>query len=382
MTAVSVATRTHRPWRDAASYVWRVLRGVPTRRWLVALTIGLVIALISLPHKLDMIQKTGWHPLPAMTELALPLLATFIMFAGWMLADAGSDHWQPRRRRVVYALLGAGAVAALAIIGLWYVSGADALVAQLAAEKGKAAPSAWLMLAGDYVSLLVVGGTIYAVAEVLQQRSRTQIEFEAALRQRVTLEHQVLESRLSAMQAQVEPRFLFDTLVDIEALYERDPPRAAGNLDRLIGYLRAALPRLRESGSTVGAELELVRAYLEVVTALHDGRPQLSVAISDDCRQHRFYPMLLLPLVQRAVRHPSGAVPERVRIDVSRAGSQIAVVMRVTIAGGCGDDPELARVRERLAGLYGSGASLQCVEIDDQATEITLRIPAHGKASS
>jgi LytS/YehU family sensor histidine kinase len=245
----------------------------------------------------------------------------------------------------------------------------------------KAPPAVPLMLLAEYLNMLVLGGVVYAVAELVQRRKRTQIEFESALRRRSGLEHQVLESKLSAMQAQVEPRFLFDTLVDIEALYEQDPQQAAANLDRLITYLRAALPRLRESGSTVEAELDLVRAYLEVVTALHGGRPRLTIRLAEECRQSRFYPMLLLPLVQRAVRHPSGILPERIWLDVRR-GRRTVVALRIQLAGGCADDPELARVRERLAGLYGAAARLDCVEVAGEATELTMHIPANGPAAA
>jgi LytS/YehU family sensor histidine kinase len=92
--------------------------------------------------------------------------------------------------------------------------------------------------------------------------------------------------------------------------------------------------------------------------------------------------MLLLPLVQRAVRPPSGATPESIAIDVRRFGSEVVVTMRVSAAGGCADDPELARVRERLAGLYGAAAMLTCVESGAGATELTLRIPANGAAAA
>jgi LytS/YehU family sensor histidine kinase len=210
------------------------------------------------------------------------------------------------------------------------------------------------------------------------RRSRTQREFERALRRRSSLEHQVLESKLAAMQAQVEPRFLFETLVDIEALYDRDPPRAAANLDRLISYLRAALPRLRETGSTVEAELALVEAYLEVVTAVRGGRPRLTVDVAEQCRRSRFYPMLLLPLIQRAVRDPAGFPLEEISIVVRREGDLTVVALRFTVPGGCADDPELARVRERLAGLYGDAATLECIEVAGESTELTLRIPADG----
>jgi len=231
------------------------------------------------------------------------------------------------------------------------------------------------MLLADYLNTLAIGGMVYAVVEAFVQRSRTQLAFEAAQRQQVGLERQLLESRLAAMQAQVEPRFLFDTLVDIEALYRRDPAQAAAHLDRLIAFLRAALPRLRESGSSFGAELELVDAYLRVVTALHGGRPHLSIDIDEACRPARFYPMLLLPLVQRAVRQNAGGPPGRIDIAVRRHGPAIVVTLRVAAGGGCADDPELSLVRERLAGLYGQAAALDC-EHGAESAVITMRLPA------
>jgi hypothetical protein len=376
MNAVILPTESHPAWRDAAAFVWRSIRGTPARRWLVALAIGLLITLVMLPHRLQMFEQAGWQPLQGSVQLALPMFAALVMFVGWLLADAGSDHWRDRTTRVVYALLVAGAVAAVSGVGIWHLAGGAEFVARMAAGKGKGPPALSLMLVAEYVNMLLLGGIIYAVAEMVHRRSRTQHEFEAAQRRRSTLEHQVLESRLAAMQAQVEPRFLFDTLVEIETLYEQDARRAAANLDRLITYLRAALPRLREAGSTVEAELDLVKAYLEVVNAVHGGRPALTATLADDCRASRFYPMLLLPLIQRAVRHPSGVLPESIAIDVRRDGGRIVVALRIGLAGGCADDPELARVRERLAGLYGDAAALECVEPGDGCTELTLRIPA------
>jgi len=189
----------------------------------------------------------------------------------------------------------------------------------------------------------------------------------------------VLDSRLAAMQAQVEPQFRFDSLVDIETLYQKDASRAADDLDRLITYLRVALPRLREPGSTISAEIELVQAYLGVVTSLHAGRPVLSVTLPEECRYARFYPMLLLPLLQRAVRHPSGVMPESIKIGISRIEDQIVIVLRFDLRDHCTEDPELARVRERLTGLFGARASLACEQMSD-VTQITMRVPAAGAA--
>jgi LytS/YehU family sensor histidine kinase len=92
--------------------------------------------------------------------------------------------------------------------------------------------------------------------------------------------------------------------------------------------------------------------------------------------------MLLLPLIQRAVRHPSGTLPESIAIDVRGEPGRTVIVLRIALAGGCAEDPELARVRERLAGLYGDAAKLDCAEAAGECTELTLRIPADGAAAS
>jgi LytS/YehU family sensor histidine kinase len=90
----------------------------------------------------------------------------------------------------------------------------------------------------------------------------------------------------------------------------------------------------------------------------------------------RFYPMLLLPLVQRAVRTHADALPDSIRIGVQKVDGEIVIVTRIAQVDGCAEDFELARVRERLAGLYGDRASLQCVELEPQTTQFTLRVPA------
>ena len=136
MNAVILRTGVRPLWRDAAAFAWHSIRGTPLRRWLIALAIGLLISLVMLPHRLQMMDKVGWQSVHGPVLLALPMLASLIMFVGWVLADAGDDRWRNRTTRVIYALLGAGAVAAMAGLALWYLSGGGEIVAQMAAEKG------------------------------------------------------------------------------------------------------------------------------------------------------------------------------------------------------------------------------------------------------
>jgi LytS/YehU family sensor histidine kinase len=239
----------------------------------------------------------------------------------------------------------------------------------------RALPPVWIAILGNTFHLGLFSLLFVVALEILHRRAATMSAIHAARQEQSSIARAALESRLAAMQAQVEPQFLFNALVAIETLYQRNVAAAADNLDRLIQYLRVALPRLREPGSTVGAELDLVRAYLAVVTSLHGGRPTLTVTVGEACSAARFYPMLLLPLIQRAVRGQEDALPESIRIGVQQAGNEVVIVTRIACAGGCDEDFELARVRERLAGLYGDRARLECVELDSSTTQFTLRVP-------
>jgi LytS/YehU family sensor histidine kinase len=311
--------------------------------------------------------------------VAFDMLTSLVIFGATLLAwvaatDAAPLSGRERNVRVAWAIGIGAVVAAFILVPLMRAMEVDQLWWEMSG-KTKAQPPLGLVLLGNSIHFLAWSGLFVAVAEVIHRRSRTYEAIRAAQREQVSLARDVLESRLAAMQAQVEPQFLFDTLVDIERLYQKDTLGAADNLDRLITYLRVALPRLREAGSTMAAEIELVEAYLEVVRSLHNGSPSLTVSLADDCREARFYPMLLLPLVQRAVRGSATDVPTSIRIAVQLAGDEIAIVLRIAAPGGCAEDREIARVRERLSGLYGARAFLDCLELHGDTTQITMRIP-------
>jgi len=173
---------------------------------------------------------------------------------------------------------------------------------------------------------------------------------------------QSYETRLQAMQARVEPQFLFDTLGQVEQLYEADASLAERVLDDLIVYLRGVLPSLANSNSTVAIELEIARAWLDIVQARSGGRLSVSVEKRADAGAARMPPMVLLPLVEHAVRQPSRlpASVQSVGIEASRDGDRLRIVITDSFgafASAVQTDP-VAEVRERLQALYGSAATL------------------------
>src|SRR5258706_8199318 len=108
------------------------------------------------------------------------------------------------------------------------------------------------------------GSVILLVTMYREQKARAAMEAHRAEAERQRIERQMLSAQLRTMQAQVEPHFLFNTLATVQHLVDVDPPRASAMLGSLIAYLRAALPQMRESSTTIGREFALARAYLEV----------------------------------------------------------------------------------------------------------------------
>jgi len=137
MNAVAVSARAASPWRQAIEFAWRAWAGTTRRQWAWVLLLALLLCLVTLPVRLEMIQRIGWHPLPALAEMLLPAVGTVLMFLGWVLADAGADRSGSRRTRLLYALFGAGAVATLAVIGLWHLAGAAEIWSQYGDRNGK-----------------------------------------------------------------------------------------------------------------------------------------------------------------------------------------------------------------------------------------------------
>jgi len=222
------------------------------------------------------------------------------------------------------------------------------------------------------------GAVVFIYADRRAARETAELLHAAEL-DRIHRSKIALESRLSAMQARVEPQFLFNTLVQVERLYGLDARLAAQTMDELIAYLRAAMPRMRDTSSTVEQEIELVRAYLAIVRLRLGERLTVRIEVPPEVAPMRMPPMTLLPLIDHAVvrgLEPStadGAIRVRAEVYAGR--------LHLTIAdSGAGfvpasDGHGIAVIRERLEALYRGDARLDLRRRSGDATLAVLDLP-------
>jgi len=223
-----------------------------------------------------------------------------------------------------------------------------------------------------FFEFLIWGSIVVSIYVERRSALRASERMSAAQVARTNAQRRTLESRLQALQARVEPQFLFDTLAKVGDLYVRNPAEGGRLLDDLIVYLRAALPHLRESGSTLGGEIELASAYLRIVHERDGGPPRLDVQVPEAVRARRVPAMVVLPLVQ-SLCNGGGDV----RISASEAGG----LLRVELASDGGNTASesgqnlIGTVRARLEGLYGERARLDVDATAAGGTRLAMEIP-------
>jgi sensor histidine kinase YesM len=293
-------------------------------------------------------------------------LTGFAMLAGFAVAESISVNDGPWRAVGVGIALPVSAALGYALaIELLYSPGFSVFSMQFV---------------GDTLRLAVLGG---AVAFIYMLRRRSDASAKATHETKVarqTLDRQTLEARLQLMEAQIEPHFLFNSLANVQRLYEIEPESGERLLENLKTYLRAALPQMREKRRSLASEVELARAYLEVLQARMGERLQFDVDVAAGLRDLPFPPMMVITLVENAIKHgidrsPSGGT---IVVRAHRNGERLTVEVADTgvgFRGNSGKGVGLANIRARLHALFGGRAELSLCANEPSGVVAAIAIP-------
>ena len=197
------------------------------------------------------------------------------------------------------------------------------------------------------------------------------------------------EARLKLLEAQLEPHMLFNTLANLRVLIGLDAPRAQDMLDHIIAYLRATLSASRASTHPLQREFDRLHDYLELMTVRMGPRLRYTLDLPAELAQHNVPTLLLQPLVENSIQHGLEPKVEGGSLTISAHREGDTVVLEVSDTG-MGFDPTdlcfthpaspdkgfgVQQIRERLAAVYGSRATITFIASKASGTRASIRFP-------
>jgi sensor histidine kinase YesM len=361
---------------DARKPIWRrAFAGVtPSAIAIIAALLLIRAASTSVEQFFDVRNRDELMAL--VKDIVAGLHSTTIMAATMTVVIVATSNLGPQRgttRTVALALavlIGSGlGVAARMATGTWFVS-----------------PN-WdhirSFLVYVWARYFVIAALLTIVVELYRrERANTAFAQQAEL-DSVALERDLAAAQLQVLQAQIEPHFLFNTLANVRRLYDEDPRAGRTMLEMLMRYIEVALPGMRRGESTLGREAELVEAYLHIQRVRMGPRLAFAVDVPRRLRGVRVPPMMLLTLVENAVKH--GLAPSReggrIRVGAEVDGDRLRLTVADTGVGflsASGTGIGLANVSARLASQFGDRAALALENnaLGGATATIVLPLPA------
>jgi sensor histidine kinase YesM len=232
---------------------------------------------------------------------------------------------------------------------------------------------------------LLILGVMFGTIITYFFSSRAQIAESKTLIQeekikRLTSEKQAAEANLKMLQAQIEPHFLFNTLSNVLNLLDNDVAKGKSMLVDFTSYLRTSLVKIRGQRTTLGHEMEMIRAYLNIFKVRMENRLNFSIELPEPLAEIEFPPMLLQPLVENAVKH--GLEPKieggniMIKAEEKNGFLSLEVIdTGIGITGHYHSGLGLSNVRERLESLYDNRASVSLEANQPCGVKATIEVP-------
>jgi two-component system LytT family sensor kinase len=198
----------------------------------------------------------------------------------------------------------------------------------------------------------------------------------------VELEKRLAQAKLQALQMQLNPHFLFNSLHSISSLMHQDVEAADRMIVRLSDLLRAALDNSDTQEVTLGKELEFLKRYLEIEQIRFGKRLTVQMNITPDTLDAQVPNLILQPLVENAIRHgiEPHAKPGRIELRSKREADVLTLEVCDNGAGLPGNQPSaenvgLSNTRARLEALHAGVHSLEFHNVPGGGLLVRIMIP-------
>jgi signal transduction histidine kinase len=250
----------------------------------------------------------------------------------------------------------------------------------LVALLGRYPPEWWARALNFVFHGIVWGGLVVAVAYFDRRARQAERLREEARLEEIRIERQIIEARLQALHAQIEPHFLFNTLATVKRLYETEPARGRDLIRSLRHYLAEAIPTGRMQSARLGEEISLALSYLDILKVRMGDRLQVRVDVPEEFTAAPVPPLMLGTLVENAVKH--GIAPRSagglVTIGARLSGGALEISVAddgVGFRERSGQGVGLANTRARLQAQFGDCGGLDVARNAGGGTVATVRIP-------
>lgn len=235
----------------------------------------------------------------------------------------------------------------------------------------------------QFMIFVLVAATVHAATRFRASRERERESAELALRAS-TLQAQLSEARLRALQGQLQPHFLFNTLNMISSLMYEDVGKADRMMMRLSTLLRMFLDTSEHPSVPLRQEMEILGVYVEIMEARFGQRLSVTRHMDAGIAEAQVPALLLQPLVENAIRHGAPEPDRQLEILVRAVGDSDHLRLEVSDNGpglpandAMPEGVGLRSIRDRLAVLYGDGARLRLENLAPRGLLVTVELPLH-----